>query len=165
MPCAPPGGTAGEWGAHGLGALPFGRGLRSFSPVSVPGMGIADEKYVSITTYRKNGDAVSSPVWIAPLPDGTAGFTTEDGSGKVKRIRNNPQVTLQACSVRGAVKPGTPVVQATAEVLLGDAAQPVRDAIAGKYRVMVTFFKVGELWRTIRRKPEPVVCAIRLTLN
>jgi len=128
-------------------------------------MAIADEKYVSITTYRKNGDAVSSPVWIAPLSDGTAGFTTEDGSGKVKRIRNNPQVTLQACSVRGAVKPGTPVVQATAEVLLGADAQPVRDAIAGKYSLMIKFFRVGELWRKLRRKPEPVVCAIRVTLG
>ncbi len=37
-------------------------------------MAIADEKYVLITTYRKNGDAVSSPVWIAPLPDGTAAW-------------------------------------------------------------------------------------------
>ena len=128
-------------------------------------MAIADEKYVLITTVRKNGDTVSSPVWIAPLPDGSAGFTTEDGSGKVKRIRNNPQVTLQACNVRGKVKTGAPVVQATAEVLLGADAQPVRDAIAGKYSLMVQLFKVGELWRKIRRKPEPPVCAVRLTFH
>lgn len=128
-------------------------------------MAITDEKYVSITTFRKNGAAVASPVWIAALPDGSAGFTTEDGSGKVKRIRNNPRVTLQACSVRGAVKAGSPVVEATAEVLLGAEAQPVRGAIAGKYSVMVALFKVGELWRKVRRKPEPVVCAVRLTLG
>ena len=128
-------------------------------------MAIADEKYVLITTYRKNGDAVSSPVWIAPLPDGTAGFTTEDDSGKVKRIRNNSQVTLQACGVRGSVKEGAPVVAAVAEVLLGADAQPVRDAIAGKYSLMVQLFKVGELWRKIRRKPEPPVCAVRLTFH
>lgn len=128
-------------------------------------MSIADEKYVSLITFRKNGDAVASPVWITPLPDGTAGFTTEDGSGKVKRIRNNPKVTLQACSVRGAVKPGAPVVEATAEVLLGDAAAPVRDAIGRKYSLMTKLFKVGELWRKIRRKPEPPICAIRLTIN
>ena len=82
-------------------------------------MSISDEKYVLITTFRKNGDAVSSPVWIAPLADGTAGFTTEDGSGKVKRIRNNPRVTLQPCSVKGTVKHGSAVVEASAAVLLG----------------------------------------------
>ena len=126
---------------------------------------IADEKYVSLITFRKDGTPVASPVWIAPLADGTAGFTTEDGSGKVKRIRNNAKVTVQACSVRGAVKPGSPVVEATAEVLLGDAAVPVRDAIGRKYSVMVKLFKIGELWRKIRRKPEPVTCAIRLTIS
>ncbi len=128
-------------------------------------MVIADEKYVLITTYRKNGDAVSTPVWIAPLPGGNVGFTTEDGSGKVKRIRNNPRVTLQACGVRGVVKEGAPVVKATAEVLLGADVQPVRDAIAGKYSVMIKLLKVGEWWRRVRRKPEPVVCALRLTFD
>ena len=128
-------------------------------------MSISDEKYVLITTFRKNGDAVSSPVWIAPLADGTAGFTTEDGSGKVKRIRNNPRVTLQPCSVKGTVKHGSAVVEASAAVLLGADAQPVRDAIAGKYSLMTKLFKVGELWRKIRRKPEPVVCAVVLTLG
>ncbi|MEQ1703849.1 MAG: PPOX class F420-dependent oxidoreductase [Ilumatobacteraceae bacterium] len=126
---------------------------------------IADEKYVSLITFRKDGTPVASPVWIVRLADGTAGFTTEDGSGKVKRIRNNPKVTLQACSVRGAVKEGSPVVEATAEVLLGDAAAPVGDAIGRKYTVMMKVFKVGELWRKIRRKPEPVRCAIRLTIS
>lgn len=128
-------------------------------------MSIADEKYVSLVTFRKDGTPVASPVWITPLPGGGAGFTTEDGSGKVKRIRNNAKVTLQACSVRGAVKQGSPVVDATAEVLLGADATPVRDAIGRKYSLMTKLFKVGELWRKIRRKPEPAVCAIRLTIS
>lgn len=128
-------------------------------------MAIADEKYVLITTFRKNGDAVSTPVWIAPLPGGSVGFTTEDGSGKVKRIRNNPRVTLQACGVRGAVKEDAPVVKATAEVLLGADVQPVRDAIAAKYSVMIKLLPISEWWRRVRRKPEPVVCALRLTFD
>ena len=57
-------------------------------------MAISDEKYVVLTTFRRNGDAVATPVWIVGLPDGTAGFTTEIDSGKVKRIRNNASVTL-----------------------------------------------------------------------
>ena len=69
-------------------------------------MAITDEKYVLLTTFRRNGDGVATPVWIVALPDGTAGFTTEIDSGKVKRIVNNPSVTLQACSIRGSVRPG-----------------------------------------------------------
>ncbi len=127
-------------------------------------MSIADEKYVLITTFRKNGDAVASPVWIAPLVDGAAGFTTENNSGKVKRIRNNPKVTLQPCSMKGTPTVGAAVVEATAEVLLGLDAQPIREAIHRKYSVMSKFFKVAELWRKVRREPEPPTCVVRLTL-
>ena len=127
-------------------------------------MSIADEKYVLISTFRKNGDAVSSPVWIVALADGTAGFTTEESSGKVKRIRNNPQVTLQPCSMKGTPKEGSAVVAASADVMVGADAQPIRDAIHSKYSVMSKFFKVGELWRKVRRKPEPATCVVRLTL-
>jgi len=127
-------------------------------------MSIADEKFVLITTFRKSGDAVASPVWIVALPDGTAGFTTEDDSGKVKRIRNNPKVTLQPCSMKGTPKEGSVTVEGTAVVLLGTGAQPIRDAIHSKYSVMTKFFKLGEVWRKIRRKPEPPTCAVRITL-
>lgn len=127
-------------------------------------MSITDERFVLITTFRKSGAAVASPVWIVAMADGTAGFTTEANSGKVKRIRNNPKVTLQPCSMKGTPKQGSPVVEATAEVLLGVDAQPVRDAIHSKYSVMTKLFKLGELLRKIRRKPEPATCVVRLTL-
>jgi PPOX class probable F420-dependent enzyme len=127
-------------------------------------MSITDEKYVLISTFRKNGDAVSSPVWIVALADGTAGFTTDEVSGKVKRMRNNSKVTLQPCNMKGTPKAGSAVVEATAEVLVGAQAQPVRDAVNKKYSVMTKFFKVSELWRKVRRKPEPATCAVRLTL-
>lgn len=127
-------------------------------------MSIADEKYVLVTTFRKNGEAVSSPVWIVSLADGTAGFTTEDNSGKVKRIRNNSKVTLQPCNVKGTPREGTAMVEATAEVLLGVDAQATQDAVRRKYSVMTKLFTISELWRKVRKKPEPEVCAIRLTL-
>ncbi|MEZ5249426.1 MAG: hypothetical protein R2713_09520 [Ilumatobacteraceae bacterium] len=38
---------------------------------------LADEKYVVLTTTRKDGRSVPTPVWIAALPDGALGFTTE----------------------------------------------------------------------------------------
>ena len=128
-------------------------------------MAIADEKYVLLTTYRKNGDAVATPVWIAALGDGSAGFTTEDTSGKVKRIRNNASVTVQPCSMRGKVVPGSTVVDATAEVLLGDDARPIRAAIRRKYRIVMLLLTASDLIRKLFRRAEAPEGAIRLRLQ
>ncbi|NNC79410.1 MAG: PPOX class F420-dependent oxidoreductase, partial [Acidimicrobiales bacterium] len=48
-------------------------------------MSIIDEKYLSLTTFRKNGEPKATPVWIVDLGNGTAGFTTASSSWKVKR--------------------------------------------------------------------------------
>jgi PPOX class probable F420-dependent enzyme len=128
-------------------------------------MAITDEQYVLFTTFRKSGQAVSSPVWIASLGTGQAGFTTEPTSGKVKRIRNNPRVTLQPCNIRGRPKQGSVVVEGTATVLLGDDVQAVRDAIRRKYRVITSMFVIGEAVRKLLRRPVPEMCAIRIDLD
>ncbi len=105
-------------------------------------MGISDEKYVSITTFRKSGERVSSPVWITPLADGTAGFITDLDSGKVKRIRNNPQVTLRPCSARGNVADGAVEVTATAKYVTGAEYDAVRAAITKKYGVLAMIMSI-----------------------
>ena len=128
-------------------------------------MVIADEKYVLLTTFRKNGDGVATPVWIVSLPDGTAGFTTEVDSGKVKRIRNNPSVTLQPCNLRGKVTADSAVVNATADVLLGADARPVTKAVRRKYRVAILLLDVGTVFRKLLRRPEADECAIRLRFD
>ena len=106
-------------------------------------MDLGAQRYVSITTRKRNGDTVSSPVWIAPLGDGRLGFTTGSASGKVRRIRNFPDVELRPCDVRGRVPAGAPVVLATARVVTGDAYQPVRRAISKKYRWQFTLIELS----------------------
>jgi uncharacterized protein len=128
-------------------------------------MTITDETYVSLTTFRKSGEGVSSPVWIVALPDGRAGFTTELTSGKVKRIRNNPAVTLQACDMRGKVREGAQVVHATAEVVVGDAAHAVHEAIRAKHSVMTKLMAVGNWFRTLFKRPDATECAIIMRLD
>jgi PPOX class probable F420-dependent enzyme len=116
-------------------------------------MSIASAKYVSLVTLRKSGEAVPSPVWIAPLADGRAGFTTEANSGKVKRIRNNSAVTLQECSMRGKLIEGAPVVSATAEVVSGAVHDEVHRAIRSKYGLIVLFIGIGDLFAKVMKKP------------
>ncbi|MFM2078178.1 MAG: hypothetical protein RJA49_2068 [Actinomycetota bacterium] len=128
-------------------------------------MAITDETYVLLTTFRKSGEGVGTPVWIVALPGGACGFTTEATSGKVKRIRNNPAVTLQPCDMRGKVKAGSEVVHATAEVLLDAEAHAVRDAIRSKHSVMTKLMGFGAFFRKLFRKVDETECAIRMVLQ
>lgn len=96
-------------------------------------MSIADEKYVAFTTYKRNGDPKSVPVWITALPDGRVGFTTASSSYKVKRLRNDDRVTLQPCDQRGNVTAGTEVVTGTGDILTGAEFTPVEALIKKKY--------------------------------
>ncbi len=121
-------------------------------------------KYISFTSYKRNGDAVSLPVWVASV-DGGYAFTTEGSAYKVKRVRNNPSVTVQASTFRGKVLPGSVAYTGTAEVLEGAAAEAVRTAIKRKYRITYLLaIAPGEWIATLRKKPTDVV-AIKVTLT
>jgi PPOX class probable F420-dependent enzyme len=73
-------------------------------------------RYVSLTTFRRSGAAVATAVWVAPVGDGLV-VLTGAATGKAKRLRRDPRVELRECSLRGAVRPGAPVVHARAELV------------------------------------------------
>jgi uncharacterized protein len=58
------------------------------------------QNYISLETYRKSGKAVATPVWFVQEGQ-TLLVITGAGSGKVKRIRNNPQVQVVPCKYNG----------------------------------------------------------------
>lgn len=64
---------------------------------------LADAKYLSLTTFRKDGTPVATPVWLVRKGDRLY-VMTEAGSGKVKRIRANSVVELAPCDMRGSIK-------------------------------------------------------------
>lgn len=57
-------------------------------------------QYINLRSYRKNGSAADTPVWVAPLDGKLMVFTLHD-SYKVKRIGRNPKVQVARCDVRG----------------------------------------------------------------
>jgi PPOX class probable F420-dependent enzyme len=63
---------------------------------------LADESYVSLRSFKRDGTPVDTPVWAAPLDDGIVVFTLRD-SWKVKRIKRNPHVQLAPCGMFGSV--------------------------------------------------------------
>ena len=97
---------------------------------------VGQEEFVSLTTYRRSGEAVSVPVWIAPAADAPGGLlvTTTKRSGKVKRLRRDRRVQLRPCDRRGVVAADAPIVSGQADII--DAADDVgqmREAIRAKY--------------------------------
>ena len=70
-------------------------------PEAIP-PAIAGQKYISLTTFRKNGVGVSTPVWFGEDGDKLYVMTRSD-MGKAKRIRNNPRVRVAPCTIRGKV--------------------------------------------------------------
>ena len=93
----------------------------------------AAARYVSFTTFRRTGEPVATPVWIAPDGDELL-FVSEDPAGKLKRLRNNPRVELRPCSLRGVVADDAPTWRGTAAVHRDDLSlRRARRATARKY--------------------------------
>ncbi|GIE96277.1 PPOX class F420-dependent oxidoreductase [Paractinoplanes rishiriensis] len=94
---------------------------------------LGSEKYVLLTTYRRDGRAVPTALWVLPDGDGLAFWTPRD-SGKVKRIRNSGRVTVTACDLRG--NPRGEALPGTAR--LGDEADRKHfgRVLARKYGLM-----------------------------
>jgi uncharacterized protein len=93
-------------------------------------------KYLSITSYRRDGSGVSTPVWFA-AEDERLLVMTDSKSGKVKRIRRNPYVTIALCSGRG--KPKANPMPAHAELLPASEAERAKRLIRRKYRIDLLF--------------------------
>lgn len=95
---------------------------------------IADETYVVLTTFTKDGRAKPTPVWIVPF-EGAAAVWTTAGSWKVKRVRGTGRVRVQGSDLRGRVTHG-PVHEGTARVLDAEASARVARATAHKYGLL-----------------------------
>jgi|SRR5581483_6320983 len=91
---------------------------------------IHGQKYVSLATYRNSGVAVHTPIWFAE-ENGRLYFMTSSKSGKYKRIRNNPNVSIAACTMRGKII--GPEFAATARILQAEEFQRARRLINAKY--------------------------------
>ena len=91
------------------------------------------KKTVLLTSFRRDGTPVGTPVNIA-VGDGRAYFRTYDKAWKVKRIRNNPQVTVAPSTIRGSST--GPAIDATARLLGGEEAERARRLLTKKYRII-----------------------------
>lgn len=91
---------------------------------------VGTANYVLLTTFRKDGSPVGTAVW-AVLDAGRLYVWTVTDSWKVKRLRRNPQVTVQPCDAMG--KPRGAVVTGTGIVMDDAGTDRVRGLIKRKY--------------------------------
>ena len=80
-----------------------------------PLLSLADARFVSLTTFRRSGEGVSTPVWVGRDGDALV-VLTPAGSGKVKRLRHDSRVELAPCGRFGKVDDGVVPLAGTADV-------------------------------------------------
>jgi uncharacterized protein len=118
-------------------------------------------KFLSLTSYRRNGTGVPTPVWFV-TEGGRLLVMTDEHSGKVKRIRRDPFVRIAACSARGREK--TEPIPAHAEILPPGETERIKRLIARRYRVDLLFVQpvraIQALFRPQMRHEETVIVAI-----
>jgi len=77
---------------------------------------LGQSKYIRLTTFRRDGTPVPTPVWQVRDGDRLLVITTGT-TGKVKRLRHTPRVLIAVSDQRGRVKPGVQDVEGTAEMI------------------------------------------------
>jgi PPOX class probable F420-dependent enzyme len=113
-------------------------------------LGVA--RYVSLTTFRKDGTPVATPVWIVE-DDGLLFVWTGIRSGKARRIRNDPHVTIAACDYRGRTD-GSVAHSAVARVVPRDDLPGVWALMRSKYGWQLRGSLLsGRLNARLRRRP------------
>lgn len=103
-----------------------GKAPEYFAPVS-------GTKYIQLTTFRRDGTAVSTPVHIVADGD-TAFFRTWNVAGKAKRLRHTPAVQIAPSTFRG--RPLGSPIRAEAHLLEGEASEQAARLLAGKHPIL-----------------------------
>ena len=122
-------------------------------------------KYVSFTTYKKDGNPVSLPVWVVPFEGGYA-FTTDHDAFKVKRVRRDSRATLAVCTFKGQVAPDATMHQGTAVLLDASDSKRVAALVRKKYSVMYLAIIAQSAFRRLFGKASHAAdLAIKVTLT
>jgi len=94
---------------------------------------VRDARTILLTTYKRDGTPVETPVSIAFEGD-RAFFRSYDQAWKTKRLRNNPRVQIAASTLRG--KRTGPAIPARATLLADEQARMAAKALARRHPLL-----------------------------
>jgi uncharacterized protein len=122
-----------------------------------PTTSLSEQRFVALTTFKRNGEGVSAPMWIGR--DGADLFVwTPADSWKVKRVRNNPRVLLAPSGRTGKVRDGAPLVEGTAQVITDPATvERLEGEIRRKYGFEYRLVTLVETIAARGRKPRVIL--------
>jgi PPOX class probable F420-dependent enzyme len=125
------------WSSASADTLPPERGFES----------LRGQKYCLLTTFRKSGEPVPTPVWFG-LADGNVYVRSEATVGKMKRIRNDPRVRVAPCTLRG--RPLGAPAEGHARILAPDESDDAERAIAANYGLVRTLYEaIGQRFSSV----------------
>ncbi len=101
-------------------------------------------QFMSLTTYRKTGQAVPTPVWFV-ADEGKLYVMTMGDSGKAKRIRNNGMVVTAPCKANGEVLGES--AEGRARLLSAEEGKRANGLLNRKYGVMKRLFDLMHVVR------------------
>jgi uncharacterized protein len=128
---------------------PSGSGTGYFAPLSA-------STYMLLTTFRKDGRAVGTPVHVVVAGD-AAFFRTWDVSGKAKRLRRTAAVRAAPCTSRGRRRGDD--LRATAVLLTGEESHQAAAALARAHPLLhgrlIPWYHRRRGWKTQQYRLDP----------
>lgn len=123
---------------------------------------LAGEKYISLTTFKKDGTAVATPVWVVSDDGRRLLVWTGPDTWKVKRLRRDPRVVVAASDYRGRVR-GESVdgVGRLLDIPQGSLVEPLLDRKYGLMRRLLGVF--NRLVRVVTRNQPEAAAYIEIT--
>ena len=114
--------------------------------------GLAAQRYISLTTFRRDGSTASTPVWVVSDDGARLLVWTHANTWKVKRIRRDARVLVAACDYRGRER--GPRLEAHARLLGPEAEELVVALMRRKYGWQRRALELqARLLRPLRRRP------------
>jgi uncharacterized protein len=128
-----------------------------------PTNSLGEQPFVALTTFKRNGEGVSAPMWIGRDGDDLFVWTPAD-SWKVKRVRNNPRVLLAPSGRFGKVRAGVSAVECTAQVVTDPATvRRLQGEIRRKYGLQYRLVTLVETIAARGRKQPRVILRIAVS--
>lgn len=116
---------------------------------------LSGEKYINVETYRKSGRTVSTTVWFIDF-SGRIYFRTDPNSGKVGRIKNNPNVRIAPSDIRGKIKGKW--IEGRANIENDLEYEKIKSMLDKKYGFMGVIIRIMYKLRNIK----PIIVSVQL---
>lgn len=123
---------------------------------------LGGQRFAALTTFKKDGAPVATPVWITP-DGGALLVTTPAESYKVKRLRRDPRVLLVPCGRTGKVADGARPVEGTAQIVTDPTeTKRMTELVRRKYGLEYRVVMLVERFVARRQKPRVL---LRISLS